>query len=82
VVHVHGARVAGSSDGWTENCLQAGETATGRYPNQPRATMPWYHDHATGVTRLNVHAGLAGRWFIRDTVEDDLGLPRAPTRCR
>ena len=75
VVHVHGARVAGSSDGWTENCLLPGETATCRYPNDQRATMLWYHDHAMGITRLNVHAGLAGMWFVRDAEEDHLGLP-------
>jgi FtsP/CotA-like multicopper oxidase with cupredoxin domain len=45
------------------------------YPNdQPAATL-WYHDHALGITRLNVWAGLAGFWLIRDAVEDALGLP-------
>ena len=36
------------------------------YPNaQPAATI-WYHDHAIGITRLNVYAGLAGYYQIRD----------------
>ena len=26
----------------------------------------WYHDHALGITRLNVYAGLAGFFFVRD----------------
>ena len=27
------------------------------------------------VTRLNLYAGLAGAWIVRDEVEDALGLP-------
>ena len=37
--------------------------------------MLWYHDHAIGQTRLNVYAGLAGVYLIRDDEEDALGLP-------
>ena len=32
-----------------------------QYPNDQRATTLWYHNHALGVTRLNVYAGPAGR---------------------
>ena len=35
----------------------------------------WYHDHAMGITRLNVYAGLAGLYVIRDAEEAALGLP-------
>jgi spore coat protein A, manganese oxidase len=45
------------------------------YPNSQRAMTIWYHDHALGITRLNVYAGLAGFWIIRDDEEDALGLP-------
>jgi bilirubin oxidase len=45
------------------------------YPNDQRATTLWYHDHALGITRLNVYAGLAGFWLIRDAIEDGLNLP-------
>jgi FtsP/CotA-like multicopper oxidase with cupredoxin domain len=75
VVHVHGARVPGGSDGLTENGLLPGESAIGRYPNDQAAAMLWYHDHAMGITRLNVQAGLAGMWFVRDDAENALGLP-------
>jgi spore coat protein A, manganese oxidase len=45
------------------------------YPNdQPAATL-WYHDHALGMTRLNVYAGMAGFWLLRDETEDSLNLP-------
>lgn len=45
------------------------------YTNDQRATTLWYHDHALGMTRLNVYAGLAGFWLLRDDVEDELNLP-------
>jgi FtsP/CotA-like multicopper oxidase with cupredoxin domain len=43
----------------------------------------WYHDHALGITRLNVYAGLAGFFFVRDDqdtgkVDNPLGLPAFP----
>jgi len=34
--------------------------------DQPATTL-WYHDHAMGITRLNVYAGLAGFWLIRES---------------
>ncbi len=39
--------------------------ATYRYPNTQRPATLWFHDHALGVTRLNVYAGLAGFYLIR-----------------
>ena len=39
--------------------------ATFQYPNLGRAATTWYHDHALGMTRLNVYAGPAGFFIIR-----------------
>lgn len=39
--------------------------ATFEYPNKNRASTIWYHDHALGMTRLNVYAGPAGFYIIR-----------------
>ena len=36
------------------------------YPNDQPSTTLWYHDHTLGMTRLNVYAGPAGYWLIRD----------------
>ncbi len=36
-----------------------------QYPNRNRAATIWYHDHALGMTRLNVYAGPAGFYLIR-----------------
>jgi len=51
------------------------------YPNAQRATTLWYHDHALGMTRLNVYAGPAGFYLLRggpsDAVRDTSGNPAA-----
>ena len=36
-----------------------------QYPNLNRACTIWYHDHALGMTRLNVYAGPAGFYLVR-----------------
>lgn len=46
------------------------------YSNDQLATTLWYHDHALGITRLNVYAGLAGFYLIQDPIQDaQLKLP-------
>lgn len=84
VVHLHGANVAPDSDGhpeawFTNGFRQAGPFFSTRvydYPNIQPATALWYHDHALGITRLNVYAGLAGFYLIRDNIEDELNIPK------
>jgi spore coat protein A len=76
VVHLHGGVTPAQSDGWTENATAPGQTAVCDYPSRQRSTMLWYHDHAMGVTRFNVYAGLAGLWIIRDGHERELDLPQ------
>jgi spore coat protein A, manganese oxidase len=44
--------------------------ASFEYPNQNRASTLWYHDHALGMTRLNVYAGPAGFYLIRGGPDD------------
>jgi FtsP/CotA-like multicopper oxidase with cupredoxin domain len=53
-----------------------GFTTKFRYDNNVPAGNLWYHDHALGITRLNVYAGLAGFYFVRD--DQDTGLPGNP----
>ena len=52
-----------------------GNTFTYTYRNDQLATHLWFHDHAMGITRLNVHAGLAANYILRDSAEDGLNLP-------
>lgn len=42
------------------------------YTNQQSARLMFYHDHAAGITRLNVYAGEAAGYVIRDQVEKNL----------
>jgi len=46
------------------------------YTNHNHASMLWYHDHGLGMTSLNVYAGLAGLYLVRDPADECLGLPR------
>ncbi|RVQ67102.1 hypothetical protein EKN06_09280 [Croceicoccus ponticola] len=41
-------------------------SSTAEYPNDQQAATLWYHDHALGITRLNVYAGLAGFYLLKD----------------
>jgi FtsP/CotA-like multicopper oxidase with cupredoxin domain/regulation of enolase protein 1 (concanavalin A-like superfamily) len=46
--------------------------ATYFYPNQQSSRLMFYHDHAYGITRLNVYAGEAAPYLLVDPVEEDL----------
>ncbi len=79
VTHLHGARVEGGSDGWPLTPLGFASNPYGfptarefTYPNAQRAAMLWYHDHAMDRAGINVHAGLAGLYFVRDAADDAL----------
>jgi spore coat protein A len=75
VVHLHGGHVPSDVDGQPEMTYLPGNLDTYVYPNNQDAATLWYHDHALGLTRLNVYMGLAGFYLVRDPVEDALGLP-------
>jgi spore coat protein A len=78
VVHLHGAYVLPNSDGYPGSWFTSGDFADYDYPNTQLATTLWYHDHALGITRLNIYAGLAGLYIVRDPAEDGLQLPSGP----
>lgn len=42
------------------------------YTNQQSSRLLFYHDHAYGITRLNVYAGEASGYLIRDQAELDM----------
>ncbi|HUB51174.1 MAG TPA: multicopper oxidase domain-containing protein [Terracidiphilus sp.] len=76
VVHLHGAKAPPESDGYPESWIVAGKSQACHYPNRQDACLLWYHDHAMGINRLNIYAGLLGLYIIRDEAEEALGLPR------
>jgi spore coat protein A, manganese oxidase len=76
VIHLHGGKVPPESDGYPENWYVPGKSATYFYPNQQDAALLWYHDHALGINRLNMLAGLFGLFIVRDPIEKALNLPQ------
>jgi spore coat protein A, manganese oxidase len=75
VPHLHGARTRSESDGLPEKWFTPGNSALYAYPNSQQAATLWYHDHAVGITRLNVYAGLSGFFLLRDDEERAMELP-------
>jgi spore coat protein A, manganese oxidase len=75
VVHLHGGRTPAESDGYPENWILPGKTQTCYYPCPQEAAHLFYHDHAMGINRLNIYAGLQGMFLVRDAQESQLGLP-------
>ncbi len=75
VVHLHGAHVPAASDGYPEDTILPGQSKLYTYPNHQLPATLWYHDHALGITRLNVYLGLAGLYVLRDPTEAGLNLP-------
>lgn len=77
VTHLHGGHTEWESDGeteawYTQNYADVGPTFVKKwsyYENTQEAAHLWYHDHALGLTRLNVLAGLAGNYILRDRNE-------------
>jgi FtsP/CotA-like multicopper oxidase with cupredoxin domain len=78
VLHLHGSPTPPPYDGWPDDAFFPGQSQTYHFPPQPRAALLWYHDHANMITRLNVYAGLAGLYLVRDDLEKSLGLPMGP----
>jgi spore coat protein A len=75
VVHLHGAKTTPESDGYPEDWYVPGQSRRYHYPNDQAAALLWYHDHAMGINRLNMYAGLFGLYVIRDAHEQALRLP-------
>lgn len=45
------------------------------YDNTQLPATIWYHDHAMGITRLNVYMGMAGAYVIYDLAREPAGVP-------
>lgn len=80
VTHLHGGLTESASDGLPEQWFTPDYAIKGKdfikdtyvYDNNQEAATLWYHDHALGITRLNVYAGLAGFYILRDSNENEL----------
>lgn len=83
VTHLHGGHSESASDGLPDawytpyakekgHFFIKGEHIPYHYDNDQEAATLWYHDHALGITRLNVYAGLAGFYLLTDGYENGL----------
>jgi spore coat protein A len=83
LTHLHGGLLTGDSDGnpyANPGAFPAGQKQLATYPNAGvnsdgspylhPASLLWYHDHLLGDTRMNVVAGLAGAYLLRDDFDD------------
>jgi spore coat protein A, manganese oxidase len=88
LTHLHGGFVAADSDGNPARTSGFGPgqkqsvTYTNQLPQMP-ASLLWFHDHGLGATRLNVVAGLAAAYILRDNHDTGLkpnpiGIPGGP----
>jgi spore coat protein A, manganese oxidase len=92
VTHLHGGEVPsaydGNPDAWfTANGIHGSayntavqtdsNSAVYDYPNTQQPTTLWYHDHALGITRINILSGLAGFYLLRDPA--DAVAPKLPS---
>lgn len=74
--HLHGGRVGDTEDGNPFDAygdrvggqpeIRPQESQTQTYANEQGPALLWYHDHALGITRTNVYAGLAGAYLLTD----------------
>ncbi len=94
ITHLHGGHSDYQFDGNPEFFFSPGYKVRGPqwvdgiekkflYQNDQPAGTLWYHDHALGITRLNVYAGLAGFYILRDDSDtgargNPLDLPAFP----
>ncbi|NHN46507.1 multicopper oxidase domain-containing protein [Halostella sp. JP-L12] len=82
VTHFHGLNVDPENDGQAEMWTSPDGVTGPRFathvhdiPNRQSRLTSSYHDHALGISRLNLYAGLVGFYFIRSRAEDRLDLP-------
>ncbi len=65
--------IGGSQPAGVPDCSSATDGCqTFYYTNQQSARLMFYHDHAWGITRLNVYAGEAAGYLIEDPTEKAL----------
>jgi FtsP/CotA-like multicopper oxidase with cupredoxin domain len=66
IVHIHGLETPAISDGLPTYTFSYNKTKTDYYSNNQLSSTMVYHDHAMGLTRLNVWAGMIGTYIIQD----------------
>ena len=82
-VHLHGGEMPSAFDGGPDEWFTPNKTYKGSafvsdqyvYTNEQEGTALFYHDHALGMTSLNVFAGMAAFYLILDPSAEAVTLP-------
>jgi FtsP/CotA-like multicopper oxidase with cupredoxin domain len=91
--HLHGGRIGDTEDGnpfdaYGDQDGQPEVSPAGQpgpnsqiqsYANEQGGTLLWYHDHALGITRTNVYAGLAGGYLLTEPADSPHAVGNVPT---
>jgi spore coat protein A, manganese oxidase len=86
--HLHGGRIGDTEDGNPFDAygdasgqqeVPPGDLQTMTYANEQGGTLLWYHDHALGITRTNVYAGLAGGYLLTEPPGSPHAVGNVPT---
>ena len=80
VVHVHGRKLRPKATVIPKTGMCPENRSLTHIPIEQEPATLWYHDHAMGINRLNIYAGLFGMYLIRDEFEDALIFRRAVTK--
>ena len=74
-LHWHGLRLPGEMDGGPHQVIAPGATWTPRFTIHQPASTQWFHSHAWHRTGSQVYKGLAGLFYIDDSLSESLNLP-------
>jgi FtsP/CotA-like multicopper oxidase with cupredoxin domain len=75
-VHLHGAASLPQFDGYASDVTRPGQYKDYIYENLQHARTLWYHDHGVHHTAENVYHGLLAMYWLSDTDEQSLPLPK------
>ncbi|OQS06485.1 Zinc (Zn2)-Iron (Fe2) Permease (ZIP) Family [Thraustotheca clavata] len=64
--HIHGLETPPKYDGLPHYSIYKNQSYTAIYNNSQSSSTKLYHDHAIGLSRLNMWAGLTGMYIIQD----------------
>ena len=74
--HWHGLHVPAYYDGGPHSTINPGEIWNAHFKVMNNAATYWYHPHIHMTTQPQVTFGLAGMIIVKDTIENQLNLPR------
>jgi len=75
-VHWHGLEVLGEMDGGPHQVIDPNNTWKPYFTIDQQAATLWYHPHLLHRTGEQVYKGLAGLFYIDDSISNELNIPK------